>query len=76
MHTKSPFLSKTLWLNVIVAAGLRAEANIALLQGILPADKYAWAAFGLPIANMLLRAVTSSGLSFKPTMPQGEQDAA
>lgn len=67
---KHPWFSKTLWLNGLVAVGLLAEENIEKLQGILPQNKYAWIAFGLPIANMILRAYTTQGLSFKPQMPQ------
>jgi hypothetical protein len=72
--TKSPWASKTLWLNAAVAIGLLAEANIEMLKGVLPDNKYALIAFGLPIANMLLRWYTSKGLSFKPQMPVETQE--
>jgi hypothetical protein len=70
--SKKPWLSKTIVLNAMVAAGLLAEANIAGLQGVLPASKYQIVAFVLPIVNMLLRAYTSQGVSFKPAAPQAE----
>lgn len=70
--SKKPWLSKTIGLNAVVAAGLLAEANISSLQGLLPVAKYQIVAFVLPIVNMLLRAYTSQGVSFKPAMPQGE----
>lgn len=69
---KKPWFSKTIAFNAAIAAGLLAEANISSLQGVLPAAKYQIAAFALPIVNMLLRAYTSRGLSFKPAMPQAE----
>lgn len=72
---KRPWMSKTIWLNAIVAAGLLAEANIETLKGLLPDNKYALVAFGLPILNMLLRAYTSRGLSFKPQMPEDAEES-
>lgn len=68
--SKKPWLSKTILINAVVAAGLLAEANVSSLQGFLPATKYQIVAFVLPIVNMLLRAYTTKGLSFKPALPQ------
>lgn len=66
--------SKTLWVNGIVATFLLAETNIQSLQGVLPEWVHKSLIFGLPIINMWLRAVTSQGLSFNPSMPQGEAE--
>jgi hypothetical protein len=56
------YLSKTLWVNVIALALAAAEANLGLLSGHLPGGIYAWAAFGLPIINMVLRMITKVGV--------------
>lgn len=69
-EVKKPWLSKTIVINALVAALLLADANISGLQGFLPASKYQIVAFLLPIVNMLLRAYTTKGLSFKPAIPQ------
>jgi len=65
--------SKTVWFNTIVAALLLAEQNVDSLQGLMPDWLHKLAVFSLPIVNMLLRAITSKGISFKPQMPQGEE---
>jgi hypothetical protein len=67
--------SKTMWLNLIAATLLLAEKNIEALSGIIPVSLYKTVIFGLPIANIWLRVITSQGLSFKPRMPQGSEDA-
>jgi hypothetical protein len=69
---KRPWLSKTIILNAIVAAGLLAEHNISSLQGLLPPGKYEAVAFGIPIVNMLLRMYTNQGVSFAPAAPTEE----
>jgi hypothetical protein len=66
--------SKTLWLNALAASFLLAEANVRALQGLVPDTLQKWLVFGLPIANVWLRVITSQGLSFKPKMPQGSED--
>lgn len=68
------WLSKTIWVNGVIATLLLAEANIASLQGLLPDWAHKSLMFGLPIVNLWLRAFTSQGLSFKPQMPKGEAD--
>lgn len=66
--------SKTVWFNFIVAGCLIAEGNIEQLQGLLPANTYKVIAFGLPIVNIWLRGLATQGLSFKPRMPNSEED--
>lgn len=61
--------SKTMRVNLIVTALLLAEANLQLVQPIVPVNLYAVAAFGLPIINMLLRAITTSGISLRSLKP-------
>lgn len=65
--------SKTVWFNLIVAALLLAEQNVEALQGLVPDWLHKLAVFSLPIVNMVLRFITSQGVSFKPQLPQGEQ---
>jgi hypothetical protein len=66
--------SKTIWLNVLVATFLLAEANIGVLQGLLPDWLQRALVFGLPIVNVWLRVITTKGVSFRPAMPQGVKD--
>lgn len=63
--------SKTLWLNALVLLLAGAEAQLGLLQPLLPVNVYALVAFGLPLANGLLRLVTAQRLAFK-----AQEDAA
>lgn len=65
------WMSKTILFNTLVGVLLLAEAKVSSLQGILPDSKYQIVAFALPIINMLLRVITSRGLSFTATPPQG-----
>lgn len=67
--------SKTIWINLVIASLLLAEANIESLQGLLPEWLQKSLVFALPIINVWLRVFTTQGLSFKPQMPQGEKDA-
>jgi hypothetical protein len=69
---KKPWLSKTIALNGLVALGLLAENKLSFLQGVLPPTKYQVVAFILPIANMILRAYTTQGLSLKTLMSSDE----
>ena len=55
--------SRTIWLNVGVALFAAAEAQLHWLQSLLPVNVYAVIAFGLPVINMALRAVTSQAVS-------------
>jgi len=57
------YLSKTLILNLVVAALTAAEAQLNFLQPLLPVNFYAVVAFGLPIFNAVLRLVTKQAIS-------------
>ena len=56
------YMSKTLWVNTIVAALVALESGTGLLQPFLPANFYAMVAVGLPIVHSILRVVTSTAL--------------
>lgn len=57
--------SKTLWLNAIAAGLVALEANTGLLRPLLPVSLYMVLAAGLPVANALLRVITTQALSLK-----------
>ena len=57
------YLSKTLWVNAVVAALAALEAGTGVLQPFLPANFYAIVAVGLPVVNAVLRIVTTQGLA-------------
>lgn len=59
---KAWYQSKTLWVNIIVAALAALEAGTGVLQPFLPANFYAIVAVGLPVVNAVLRIVTTQGL--------------
>jgi hypothetical protein len=60
---KAWYLSKTLWVNALVAALVALEAGTGLLQPFLPPHFYTIVAVALPIINAVLRIVTTQGLS-------------
>lgn len=55
--------SRTLWVNAIVLALAAAETQLQILQPLLPVDVYRLVAFGLPVANAVLRLITTQGLT-------------
>ena len=57
--------SKTIQVNVLVAALVALEANTGLLQPWLPVNFYTALAVGLPVINAVLRVVTTQALSLK-----------
>jgi hypothetical protein len=57
------YQSKTLWVNIVVAALAALEAGTGLLQPYLPANFYVLVAVGLPVVNAVLRIVTTQGLT-------------
>lgn len=66
MNTKPWYRSRTLLLNLLallLAVGSAAEPLLPSVQGMLPANLYVCIAFGLPIANAVLRVITTQGLS-------------
>lgn len=64
---KAWYLSKTLWVNALVAALVALEAGTGLLQPFLPPHFYAIVAVALPIVNAILRIVTTQGLALRKT---------
>lgn len=61
------YRSRTLWFNAIVLALAAAEQQLGVLQGVLPGGLYAWLAFVLPIGNAVLRFITTTAVTFKPS---------
>jgi len=57
------WMSRTLWLNALVLVLAYAESQLHVLQPLMPVNVYAVLTFGLPLVNMALRAVTTSGLT-------------
>jgi hypothetical protein len=57
------YMSKTIWVNVIVAVLASLEATTGILKPYLPADSYALLAVGLPIVNIFLRIITSQAIA-------------
>ncbi|MDO9094459.1 MAG: hypothetical protein Q8R98_03660 [Rubrivivax sp.] len=72
--TKLWWKSRTLWLNVLVLVLAAAETQLNVLQPLLPVNVYGLVAFGLPLLNVLLRAVTAARLTLTqpPTEPKGQ----
>jgi hypothetical protein len=62
---KAWYLSKTLWVNALVAALVALEAGTGLLQPFLPPHFYAIVAVSLPVINAVLRIVTTQGLALR-----------
>ena len=56
-------MSKTLWVNAIVAALVALEAGTGLLQAYLPGNFYTVIAVSLPVVNAVLRVVTTTALT-------------
>lgn len=54
--------SRTLWLNAGAAGLVALEAGWGLLQPIIPVNFYTLMAVMLPVANAMLRVVTSQGV--------------
>ncbi len=62
MEKKCWITSKTLWLNVGAAGLVALEAGWGLLQPLLPVNFYTLVAVVLPVANTMLRVLTSQGV--------------
>jgi hypothetical protein len=52
--------SRTIIFNAVVMALVAAESQVNLLQPLLPVNVYALVAFLLPVANTILRLVTTT----------------
>jgi hypothetical protein len=57
------YMSKTLWVNTIVAALVALEAGTGLLQPYFPGNFYTIIAVGLPVVNAILRVITTTALT-------------
>lgn len=55
--------SRTIKLNALVLVLAAAESQVSVLKGSLGVDAYALVAFGLPLLNAYLRAITTCPLS-------------
>lgn len=55
--------SRVLWVNAIALGLAAAESRLQLLQGVLPLNAYELLAFVLPVANAVLRMVTSTAIA-------------
>lgn len=69
MNCKRWYRSRTLWFNAIVLMLAAAEAQLNVLQGVLPGGLYAWLSFVLPVGNAALRLITTTALSVTATPP-------
>lgn len=75
---KHPLRSRTLIVNAIALALIAAEAQLGLLQQVLPVNVYALAAFVLPVVNAALRLATNTGVSLRhdpPPCDEAHEDA-
>jgi hypothetical protein len=62
------YTSKTIWFNILTAAGAVAAGVVGLLPTIqveMTATTYNYLIFGFGVLNITLRAVTKHGLSVK-----------
>lgn len=63
--TKPWYTSKTIWVNAIAAVLAVAEVNFHLLAGKVSPEIYVMAVSLLAGVNLILRAVTTTGISLK-----------
>ena len=59
---KNPLASKTLWFNIIMGALMVIEAQLHVITPLLPGGWAPWVIIGVPIANVILRALTTEPL--------------
>jgi hypothetical protein len=62
MNAKRWYASRTLWLNAAAAGMVALEAGWGLLQPMLPVNFYTALGVVLPVANAVLRVLTSQGV--------------
>ena len=61
-----PFVfSKTIWFNVICGVLIVLETQVSVLTPLFPASVSPWLLLGLPIINVILRAITKEPVSLK-----------
>lgn len=70
MNPKNALRSKTLWLNALVLLFVLVEQQLSALKSLLPENFYVWLVIGLPVINMVLRAITTTPL----TMPRRQKE--
>lgn len=61
--TKPWWRSRTLWFNAVCLVLAAAESQLGVMKDVLPGGLYPYLAFGLPLGNAALRAITSSGVT-------------
>lgn len=61
--TKPWWRSRMLWLNAIAMALVAVEQNLGTLKPEMRAEFYTWLSFSLPVANMILRTITTQALT-------------
>lgn len=64
--------SRTLWLNALALGLAAAEDRLGLLKGVLPVSVFELIAFGLPVVNVVLRALTRTAIALQ-ALPQPPQ---
>lgn len=65
MEDKSFIYSKTNIFAIVLAALVQFQQYIPMLQDITPAEFYKQIAIWVPVAIVVLRAITSSGISLR-----------
>lgn len=70
--SKSWLLSRTLWVNVGMAALAAAEVNFQMLRPLLGESTYGVMLFSLTIANVILRFVTTSPITLSIQSGSGD----
>ena len=62
MESKSPLLSKTIWVNFLVATGAIVGHWVPALGELMSSDNLL---IVFSVVNMILRAVSKTGIEFK-----------
>jgi|GEM_PF-1287406 len=61
--TKAFWQSKTVWFNGLSALGLGLASSMPQLQSVMTPETYTWAGIAVTAANLLLRGLTTKGIS-------------
>lgn len=62
---KPIYLSRTFWINMAAGILIVLEAQAGVLTALLPAHWAPWLLLGLPVANVVLRTLTTQAVSLK-----------
>lgn len=62
---KPIYASKTFWFNIFAGALLVLEAQLGALTAVLPAHFGPWVLLVIPLANVVLRAITTEAVKIK-----------